>query len=178
MTAHAITRPAQPRDAHAIALMSRDLWSPGWKTTPRAARDARPRHAGAGGLRPRPTAGFAPGIGEERAHPCRRLRPVHRRLASAGACSTGCSSPRARPASPACTSSCARNEAAQRFYRAMGLTRPLSPGYYRGREAALRMIRVLRAPAAAGLLAAAARRRRLSRGVGAQRPDRGASGRH
>jgi ribosomal-protein-alanine N-acetyltransferase len=40
----------------------------------------------------------------------------------------------------------AGNEAARGFYRAMGFDETLVvPGYYRGREAALRMIRVLRA---------------------------------
>jgi ribosomal-protein-alanine N-acetyltransferase len=38
------------------------------------------------------------------------------------------------------------NEAARGFYRAMGFDETIVvPGYYRGREAALRMIRVLRA---------------------------------
>jgi len=40
----------------------------------------------------------------------------------------------------------AGNEAARGFYRAMGFDETIVvPGYYRGREAALRMIRVLRA---------------------------------
>jgi len=39
----------------------------------------------------------------------------------------------------------AANEAARGFYRAMGFDETIVvPGYYRGREAALRMIRVLR----------------------------------
>jgi ribosomal-protein-alanine N-acetyltransferase len=40
-----------------------------------------------------------------------------------------------------------RNEAARAFYRAMGFSESVRvPGYYRGREAALRMLRVLRVP--------------------------------
>ncbi len=41
----------------------------------------------------------------------------------------------------------ADNEAARRFYRAVGFSETvLMPRYYNGREAAMRMIRVLRAP--------------------------------
>jgi ribosomal-protein-alanine N-acetyltransferase len=41
----------------------------------------------------------------------------------------------------------AGNEAARRFYRSLGFSETvLMPRYYAGREAALRMIRVLRAP--------------------------------
>ena len=41
----------------------------------------------------------------------------------------------------------ADNEAARRFYRALGFSETvLMPRYYDGREAAMRMIRVLRAP--------------------------------
>jgi ribosomal-protein-alanine N-acetyltransferase len=41
----------------------------------------------------------------------------------------------------------ADNEAARRFYRALGFAETvLMPKYYNGREAAMRMIRVLRAP--------------------------------
>ena len=41
----------------------------------------------------------------------------------------------------------ADNEAARRFYRAVGFSETvLMPKYYNGREAAMRMIRVLRAP--------------------------------
>jgi ribosomal-protein-alanine N-acetyltransferase len=41
----------------------------------------------------------------------------------------------------------ANNEAAQRFYRALGFSETvLLPRYYNGREAAMRMIRVLRSP--------------------------------
>ena len=39
------------------------------------------------------------------------------------------------------------NEAARAFYRAMGFTETiLVPGYYRGKESATRMVRVLRVP--------------------------------
>ncbi len=41
----------------------------------------------------------------------------------------------------------AQNKDAYAFYRALGFTETLRlPGYYRGRETAVRMIRVLRAP--------------------------------
>jgi ribosomal-protein-alanine N-acetyltransferase len=41
----------------------------------------------------------------------------------------------------------ADNEAARRFYRALGFSETvLMPRYYNGREAAMRMIRMLRAP--------------------------------
>jgi ribosomal-protein-alanine N-acetyltransferase len=41
----------------------------------------------------------------------------------------------------------AQNEDARAFYRALGFTETLRlPGYYRGRETAVRMIRVLRPP--------------------------------
>ena len=41
----------------------------------------------------------------------------------------------------------AGNEAGRRFYRALGFSETvLTPRYYEGREAAMRMIRVLRAP--------------------------------
>jgi ribosomal protein S18 acetylase RimI-like enzyme len=41
----------------------------------------------------------------------------------------------------------ADNEAAFAFYRALGFTETLRvPGYYRGRETAIRMIRMLRIP--------------------------------
>jgi ribosomal-protein-alanine N-acetyltransferase len=44
----------------------------------------------------------------------------------------------------------ARNTAAYRFYRAIGFAETLRlPGYYSGRETAIRMLRLLRAPAGA-----------------------------
>ena len=155
MTAHAITvRLAQPRDAHAIALMSRDLVESGlgWKYDAarvlRAMRDPdtlAPVACDGGRI-----AGFAfMEFGEERAHlVLLAVRPVHRRL-GIGRRLLDWLLESARTAGIASLHLELRtgNEAAQRFYRAMGFDETIVvPGYYRGREAALRMIRVLRAP--------------------------------
>jgi ribosomal-protein-alanine N-acetyltransferase len=155
MTAHAITvRLAQPRDAHAIALMSRDLVESGlgWKYDAarvlRAMRDPdtlAPVACDRGRI-----AGFAlMEFGEERAHlVLLAVRPVHRRL-GIGRRLLDWLLESARTAGIASLHLELRsgNEAAQRFYRAMGFDETIVvPGYYRGREAALRMIRVLRAP--------------------------------
>ena len=155
MTAHAITvRLAQPRDAHAIALMSRDLVESGlgWKYD--AARVLRAMRnpdtlapvACDGGR----IAGFGlMEFGEERAHlVLLAVRPAHRRL-GIGRRLLDWLLESARTAGIASLHLELRtgNEAAQRFYRAMGFDETIVvPGYYRGREAALRMIRVLRAP--------------------------------
>lgn len=155
MTAHAITvRLAQPRDAHAIALMSRDLVESGlgWKYDAahvlRAMRNPdtlapvacdRGRIAGFGLME----------FGEERAHlVLLAVRPAQRRL-GIGRRLLDWLVESARTAGIASLHLELRagNEAAQRFYRAMGFDETIVvPGYYRGREAALRMIRVLRAP--------------------------------
>jgi len=154
MTAHAITvRLAQPRDAHAIALMSRDLVESGlgWKYDAarvlRAMRDPdtlAPVACDGGRI-----AGFAfMEFGEERAHlVLLAVRPAHRRLGT-GRRLLDWLLESARTAGIASLHLELRtgNEAAQRFYRAMGFDETIVvPGYYRGREAALRMIRVLRA---------------------------------
>ena len=155
MTAHAITvRLAQPRDAHAIALMSRDLVESGlgWKYDAarvlRAMRDPdtlAPVACDGGRI-----AGFGlMEFGEERAHlVLLAVRPAQRRL-GIGRRLLDWLVESARTAGIASLHLELRtgNEAAQRFYRAMGFDETIVvPGYYRGREAALRMIRVLRAP--------------------------------
>jgi len=155
MTAHAITvRLAQPRDAHAIALMSRDLVESGlgWKYDAarvlRAMRDPdtlAPVACDGGRI-----AGFGlMEFGEERAHlVLLAVRPAQRRL-GIGRRLLDWLLESARTAGIASLHLELRtgNEAAQRFYRAMGFDETIVvPGYYRGREAALRMIRVLRAP--------------------------------
>jgi len=155
MTAHAITvRLAQPRDAHAIALMSRDLVESGlgWKYDAarvlRAMRDPdtlAPVACDGGRI-----AGFAfMEFGEERAHlVLLAVRPAQRRL-GIGRRLLDWLVESARTAGIASLHLELRagNEAAQRFYRAMGFDETIVvPGYYRGREAALRMIRVLRSP--------------------------------
>ncbi|MDA0224789.1 MAG: GNAT family N-acetyltransferase [Proteobacteria bacterium] len=163
MTAHAIAlRPAAAGDARAIAQMSRDLVESGlgWKydpdrvmraiahretTTLVACEDGR-RSAAPGD----PVAGFSiMEFGDERAHlVLLAVRPSHRRLGlgrrmlewlTDSALTAGMQSIHLELR--------AGNEAARAFYRAMGYSGTmLVPGYYRGRESALRMIRVLRVP--------------------------------
>jgi ribosomal-protein-alanine N-acetyltransferase len=148
MTQHAIAiRLAEPSDAQAIALMSRDLIETGlpWKYD--AARMLK-------AIRDRETltpvacergriAGFAiMEFGDERAHlVLLAVRPAHRRRLLEWLVES------ARVAGMASLhlELRAANEAARGFYRAMGFDETIVvPGYYRGREAALRMIRVLR----------------------------------
>ena len=161
VNAHAITlRLAEPRDAHAIALMSRDFIEAGlgWRYDPARVLRAigRPETSTLvacerGAVFERETlAGFAlMDFGEERAHlALLAVRPSHRRLGIgrrllewllASARTAGIESVHLELR--------AGNGAARRFYEAAGFTQTLLvPGYYRGREAALRMIRVLRAP--------------------------------
>ena len=155
MTAHAITvRLAQPRDAHAIALMSRDLVESGlgWKYDAarvlRAMRDPdtlAPVACDGGRI-----AGFAfMEFGEERAHlVLLAVRPTHRRLGIGQRLFEWLlESARCAGMASIHLELRANNDAARRFYRAMGFDETIVvPGYYRGREAALRMIRVLRSP--------------------------------
>ena len=153
MTAHAITvRLAGPRDAQAIALMSRDLVESGlgWKydaaRVMKAIRDPEtltPVACDRGRI-----TGFAiMEFGEERAHlVLLAVRPTHRR-AGIGQRLVDWLLESARTAGIASVHLELRagNEAARGFYRAMGFDETIVvPGYYRGREAALRMIRVLR----------------------------------
>jgi len=153
MTAHAITvRLAAQRDAQAIALMSRDLVESGlgWKYDAarvlKAIRDPETLTPVAceGGR----VAGF--GImefGDERAHlVLLAVRPTHRRM-GIGRRLVDWLVESARTAGIASLHLELRagNEAARGFYRAMGFDETIVvPGYYRGRESALRMIRVLR----------------------------------
>jgi len=154
MTAHAITvRLAGPRDAQAIALMSRDLVESGlgWKyDAPRILKAIRdpdtlaPVACDRGRI-----AGFSiMEFGDERAHlvllavrPAQRRMGIGRRLVEwlvESARTAGIASLHLELR--------AGNEAARGFYRAMGFDETIVvPGYYRGRESALRMIRVLRA---------------------------------
>jgi len=146
-------RLATPRDAQAIALMSRDLVESGlgWKYDAarmlqaiRAPDTLAPLAIERGRI-----AGFAlMEFGEERAHlallavrPAERRRGVGRLLVEwlvASARVAGIASLHLELR--------AGNVAARGFYRALGFDETIVvPGYYRGREAALRMIRVLRA---------------------------------
>ena len=164
MTPRAITiRPAEPRDAQAIAAMSRDFVESGlgWRyDQARVLRAMRDREtlavvacegatSGAKGT----VAGFAiMEFGDERAHlVLLAVRPSHRRL-GIGQRMLDWLLDSARVAGMASIHLELRtaNEAARRFYRAMGFFETvLVPGYYRGegrKEGALRMLRVLRAP--------------------------------
>jgi ribosomal protein S18 acetylase RimI-like enzyme len=165
MTQRAIAiRLAEPRDAQPIAMMSRDFIEAGlgWKYDAarvlRAIRDRETlavvacdsgRSPGRGAVN-----GFAiTEFGDERAHlVLLAVRPAHRRtgigrrllewlLESARCAGIASIHLELRAA----------NEAARRFYRAMGFYETvLVPGYYRSgegrKEGALRMLRVLRVP--------------------------------
>jgi [ribosomal protein S18]-alanine N-acetyltransferase len=169
MTARAITvRPAEPRDAQAIATMSRDFIESGlgWKyDAARVLRAMRDRETlavvaceGAKGAASAPgraaVAGFAiMEFGDERAHlVLLAVRPSHRRL-GIGQRMLDWLLESARVAGIASIHLELRagNDAARRFYRAMGFYETvLVPGYYRSgegrKEGALRMLRVLRNP--------------------------------
>jgi ribosomal protein S18 acetylase RimI-like enzyme len=171
MTPRAITiRLAEPRDAQAIALMSRDFIESGfgWKyDAPRVLRAIRDRETvalvaceggGAAGPSSKSGRGSINGFaimefGDERAHlVLLAVRPSHRR--------TGIGrrllewlldSARTAGISSVHLELRAANEAARRFYRAMGFYETVVvPGYYRSgegrKEGALRMLRVLRVP--------------------------------
>ena len=157
-----VIRLAEPGDAPAIAAMSRDHIESGlgWRYDPprilRALRHkdtvvlaATERNTYVARERPA-LAGFAiMEFGDERAHlvllavqPVRRRRGIGRQLVqwlTESALTAGMSSIHLELR--------AGNEAARRFYRAMGFSETvLMPKYYNGREAAMRMIRVLRNP--------------------------------
>jgi len=155
-------RLAEPGDAHAIAEMSRDYIESGlgWRYDPahvlRAMRRRETAVLVASGrqtyvARERPAlSGFAiMDFGDERAHlvllavqPAQRRRGIGRRLVDwllESAVTAGMASVHLELR--------ADNEAARRFYRALGFSETvLMPRYYNGREAAMRMIRMLRAP--------------------------------
>lgn len=165
MTPRAITiRLAEPRDAQAIALMSRDFIEAGlgWKyDAPRVLRAIRSpdtlavvacesaKGAAGGAI----TAFAIMEFGDERAHlVLLAVRPSHRRL-GIGQRLLDWLLESARTAGMASVHLELRstNDAARRFYRAAGFYETvLVPGYYRGgegrKEGALRMLRVLRAP--------------------------------
>ena len=163
MTPRAVAiRLADPRDAQGIALMSRDFIEAGlgWKyDAARVLRAIRDRDTLAvvscegGKTSGGALTGFAiMEFGEERAHlVLLAVRPTHRRqgigqhlfewlLESSRAAGMASIHLELRSA----------NDAARRFYRAMGFFETvLVPGYYRSegrKEGALRMLRILRAP--------------------------------
>jgi ribosomal protein S18 acetylase RimI-like enzyme len=164
MTQRAIAvRLAENRDAQAIALMSRDFIESGlgWKyDAARVVRAIRDRdtlavvacEGGKSGARGAINGFAIMEFGDERAHlVLLAVRPSHRRLGIGdrlfkwlleSARSAGMASIHLELRSA--------NDAARRFYRAMGFFETvLVPGYYRGegrKEGALRMLRILRAP--------------------------------
>jgi ribosomal-protein-alanine N-acetyltransferase len=145
---------ARPQDAPSLALMSRDLIEAGlgWEYRPErmseliGARETVTLVAQDCGR----CVGFAVmTFGEERAHlVLLAVRPTHRRRGVASrmiawlmdsAAAAGTASIHLELIDD--------NAAARAFYRANGFTETLRlPGYYRGRKAAVRMVRVLRSP--------------------------------
>ena len=155
-------RVAEPGDARAIAEMSRDYIESGlgWRYDPahiqRAMRRRETVVLAASG-RPTYVAGTRPALagfaimdfGDERAHlvllavqPMQRRQGIGRRLVEwlvESSLAAGMASVHLELR--------ADNEAGRRFYRRLGFSETvLIPRYYDGREAAMRMIRVLRAP--------------------------------
>ena len=169
MTPRAITiRPAEPRDAQPIAAMSRVFIESGlgWKyDAARVLRAMRDKETlavvaceGGKGQAKGAVAGAVAGFaimefGDERAHlVLLAVRPSHRRL-GIGQRLLAWLLESARVAGLASIhlELRAANDAARRFYRAMGFYETvLVPGYYRSgegkKEGALRMLRVLRNP--------------------------------
>ena len=155
-------RLAEAGDARAIAEMSRDFIESGlgWRYDPASIQRALRRRETTvlvASERPTYVAGERPALsgfavmdfGDERAHlvllavqPVLRRRGIGRRLVDwlmESAVTAGIASVHLELR--------ADNEAARRFYRALGFSETvLMPRYYNGREAAMRMIRVLRAP--------------------------------
>jgi ribosomal-protein-alanine N-acetyltransferase len=166
MTPRAITiRLAEPRDAQAIALMSRDFIESGlgWKyDAPRVLRAIRDRDTLAvvacEGNKSAAARGAITGFailefGEERAHlVLLAVRPSHRRLGIGRRLFEWLlDSARVAGMASIHLELRAANDAARRFYRAMGFYETvLVPGYYRSgegrKEGALKMLRVLRVP--------------------------------
>jgi ribosomal protein S18 acetylase RimI-like enzyme len=145
---------ARPSDAQALAVMSRDLIEAGLGWVYRTERFARliandetvalVARASEG-----PVAFAVMDFGDERAHlVVLAVMPAYQRMGVArrlilwllkSALVAGITSVHVELR--------ADNEPAFAFYRAMGFTETLRvPGYYRGREAAIRMIRMLRMP--------------------------------
>ena len=161
MTARAIAiRLAELRDAQAIAVMSRDFIETGlgWKyDAARVTRAIKDRETVAVvACDPKSSAlnGFAiMEFGDERAHlVLLAVRPSHRRTGiGEGMLEWLLGSARVAGIASIHLELRANNEAARRFYRAMGFYETvLVPGYYRSgegrKEGALRMLRVLRTP--------------------------------
>jgi ribosomal protein S18 acetylase RimI-like enzyme len=161
-------QPAVPRDAHAIAEMSRDHIETGlgWRyDAARVIRAMRRAETAVLVARRRPSAAREPSyfgrdmpplagfaimdFGDERAHlVLLAVHPGHRRRGVGRALVDWLlESARAAGMASIHLELRAANEAARRFYRALGFSETvLMPRYYDGREAAMRMILVLRTP--------------------------------
>ena len=166
MTPRAITiRLAEQRDVQIIAAMSRDFIEAGlgWKyDAPRVRRAIRDREtlaavaceSGKSAAARAALAAFSiMEFGEERAHlVLLAVRPSHRRLGiGQKLLEWVLESARVAGIASVHLELRASNDAARRFYRAMGFYETvLVPGYYRSgegrKEGALRMLRVLRQP--------------------------------
>ena len=155
-------RLAEMSDARGIAEMSRDFIESGlgWRYDPASIERALRRRETmvlAASERPTYVARERPGLsgfaimdfGDERAHlvllavqPTQRRRGIGRRMVDwlmESALTAGMASVHLELR--------ADNAAARRFYRALGFSETvMMPRYYNGREAAMRMIRMLRAP--------------------------------
>ncbi len=155
MSAHAISvRLAEVRDAHVLSLMSRDYVETGlgWKyDAARLLRAIRDRDiVTLVACEHDRIAGFAiMEFGDERSHLVLiAVRPSHRRMGiGRRLVEWMVESARTAGIQSIHLELRAQNEAARRFYRALGFAETLLvPGYYRGKEPALRMLRMLRAP--------------------------------
>ena len=147
-------QPACRSDASAIAAMSRDFIEAGLGWQYRSERVRRliddPETVTLVARDGDPMIGFAVmTFGDERAHlvllavrPACQRRGIARQMARwllASATTAGIASVHVELR--------AQNEAAYAFYRALGFAETLRlPGYYRGRETAIRMMRLLRVP--------------------------------
>jgi len=155
MNAKNITlRPGRPDDAARIAAMSRDLIETGlgWSWGPdRVARSISNKETSTllACERERVVAFAIMYFGDEHAHlNLLAVRPSHQRLGIGkhmiawlveSACAAGIATIHLELRSS--------NYTARSFYRSLGFTESAYiPGYYRGREMALRMVRVLRKP--------------------------------
>lgn len=149
-------RPGRPADAGRIAAMSRDLIEAGlgWSWGPdRVARSIANKDTSTllACERDRVVAFAIMYFGDEHAHlNLLAVRPSHQRL-GIGKHMVGWLIESAYAAGIATIhlELRAANTAARSFYRSLGFTESAYiPGYYRGREMALRMVRVLRRPGA------------------------------
>ena len=143
---------ARPSDAQALAMMSRDLIEAGLGWVYRTERFARliandEAIALVARLQDRPVGFAVMEFGEERAHlvvlavlPRHQRTGIGRRMIAwllKSAITAGVTSVHVELR--------ADNDAAYSLYRSMGFTETLRvPGYYRGKETAIRMIRMLR----------------------------------